>query len=45
VNNILLAGILRGSEHATALAYIGAHLTLGFGSVFAGRAVADLMFR
>jgi fluoride exporter len=37
--------LLRGSEHVTALAYVGSHLVLGFGSVFAGRAVADLLFR
>jgi fluoride exporter len=37
--------LLRGSEYVIALAYVGAHLFLGLGSVFAGRSVAELMCR
>jgi CrcB protein len=35
--------LLRGGEHVTALASVGAQLLLGLGSVFAGRFVAELM--
>jgi len=35
--------LFRDGEHATALAYVGAHLVLGIGSVWLGREVAELI--